>query len=64
MTLESTLVTLKLVLCMLLIEQHLVIAGLILGLHPANERRRSFVTTSHTGGAQAWNQLCKWTSAD
>ena len=29
------------------------IAGLILGLHPANKRRRYFVTTSLTGWAQA-----------
>ena len=28
-------------------------AGLILGLRPANERRRYFVTTSLIGGAQA-----------
>ena len=27
--------------------------GLILGLCPANERRRYFVTTSHIGRAQA-----------
>ena len=26
--------------------------GLILGLHPANERRRYFVTTSHIGWVQ------------
>ena len=32
---------------------HDVIAGLILGLHPANERRRYFVTTSLIGWAQA-----------
>ena len=30
--------------------------GLILGLHPANERRRYFVTTSLIGWAQAKNQ--------
>ena len=29
------------------------IAGLILGLHPANERRNYFVTTSFIGWAQA-----------
>ena len=28
-------------------------SGLILGLHPANERRRYYVTTSLTGCAQA-----------
>ena len=33
-------------------------AGLILGLRPANERRRYFVTTSLTGWAQALNQPC------
>ena len=36
---------------------------LILGLRPANERRRYFVTTSLIGWAQAWNQpwctLCR-----
>ena len=32
--------------------------GLILGLCPANERRRYFVTTSLIGCAQAWNQPC------
>ena len=31
---------------------------LILGLHPANERRRYFVTTSLIGCAQAQNQPC------
>ena len=31
--------------------------GLILGLRPANERRRYFVTTSLIGWAQAYNQL-------
>ena len=31
---------------------------LILGLHPANERRRYFVTTSLIGWAQAYNQPC------
>ena len=31
-------------------------AGLILGLRPANERRRYFVTTSLIGCAQAYNQ--------
>ena len=34
------------------------IAGLILGLHPANERWHYFVTTSLIGWAQAQNQLC------
>ena len=33
-------------------------SGLILGLRPANERRRYFVTTSIIGWAQAWNQPC------
>ena len=33
-------------------------AGLILGLRPANERRRYFVTTSLIGWAQAENQPC------
>ena len=28
-------------------------AGMFLGLHPANERRRYFVTSSLIGGAQA-----------
>ena len=32
------------------------IIGLILGLRPANERRRYFVPTSLIGWAQAWNQ--------
>ena len=30
--------------------------GLMLGLHPANERRRYFVTPSFIGWAQAYNQ--------
>ena len=30
-------------------------SGMILGLRPANERRRYFVTTSLIGWAQAWN---------
>ena len=35
---------------------------LILGLYPANERRRYFVTTSLIGWAQAYNQpWCLWT---
>ena len=34
-------------------EMLLAIAGLILGLRPANERRRYFVTTSLIGWAQA-----------
>ena len=33
-------------------------AGRILGLRPANERRRYFVTTSLIGWAQAWIQPC------
>ena len=33
-------------------------AVLILGLHPANERRRNFVTTSLIGWAQALTQPC------
>ena len=33
------------------------ISGLILGLHPANERRRFFVMISHIGWVQAQNQL-------
>ena len=32
--------------------------GLILGLRPANERRRYFVTTSRIGWAQDYNQPC------
>ena len=32
--------------------------GLILGLRPANERRRYKVTPSLIGWAQAWNQPC------
>ena len=31
-------------------------SGLILGLRPANERRRYFVTTSLIGWAQTYNQ--------
>ena len=34
------------------------IAGMILGLRPANERRRYSVTTSLIGWAQAQNQPC------
>ena len=34
------------------------ITGLILGLRPANERRRYFVTTSLSGWAQTWTQPC------
>ena len=33
-------------------------SGLILGLRPANERRRYFVTTSLIGWAQTLNQPC------
>ena len=33
-------------------------AGLILGLRPANERRRYFVTTSLINWAQAYNRPC------
>ena len=36
----------------------IVVAGLILGLRPANERRRYFVTMSPIGWAQTWNQPC------
>ena len=35
-----------------------VVSWLILGLRPANERRRNFVTTSLIGWAQACNQPC------
>ena len=37
-------------------------SGLILGLRPANERQRYFVTTSLIGWAQIWNQpwLLQW----
>ena len=34
------------------------VTGPILGLHPANERRRYFVTTSLIGWSQTSNQLC------
>ena len=34
------------------------ISGLILGLHPTNDRRRYFVTASLIGWVQAWNQPC------
>ena len=37
-----------------------VYAGLILGLRPANERRRYFLTTSLFGWAQTLNQPCLW----
>ena len=37
-------------------------AGLILGLHPANERRHYFVTTSLIGWMQAYNQHCNETT--
>ena len=33
-------------------------SGLIEGLHPGNERRRYFVTTSLIGWAQTYNQPC------
>ena len=36
--------------------------GLILGLCPANERRRYFVTTSLIGWAQTWFQVTLWAS--
>ena len=36
------------------------ISGLILGLHPANERRRYKVTPSLIGWAQTWNHPCIW----
>ena len=32
--------------------------GLIVGLRPANERRRYFVTTSLIDWPRAWNQPC------
>ena len=35
-------------------------SGLILGLHPANERRHYKVTLSLIGWAQTQNQRCKW----
>ena len=35
-------------------------AGLILGLRPANERRRYKVTPSLIGWAQMYNQPCMW----
>ena len=35
-------------------------SGLILGLRPANERRRYFVTTSLIGWAQTQNQPWNW----
>ena len=38
----------------------LAISGLILGLRPANERRRYKVTPSLIGWAQTWNQPCTW----
>ena len=34
------------------------VTGLILGLHPANERRRYFVMASLIGWVQAKNQPC------
>ena len=34
------------------------VSGIILGLHPVNERRRYFVTTSLIGWGQAENQPC------
>ena len=39
-----------------MISPHII--GLILGLRPANERRRYFITTSLIGWAQAENQPC------
>ena len=36
-------------------------SGLILGLHPANKRRRYKVTPSLIGWAQTWNQPCRYT---
>ena len=36
------------------------LAGLILGLRPASERRRYFVKTSLIGWAQAYSQPCLW----
>ena len=38
-------------------------SGLILGLHPANERRRYFVATSLIGWAQAYNQPCNYNNS-
>ena len=40
------------------------VSGLILGLRPANERRRYSVTTSLIGWAQAWNQSCVCSTED
>ena len=37
--------------------------GLILGLRPANERRRFFVTTSLIGWVQTWNHPWKYMAA-
>ena len=39
------------------------IPWLILGLRPANERRRYFVTTSLTGWVQAYNEPCYMNTA-
>ena len=36
------------------------VSGLILDLHPANERRRYFVTTSLSGWEQTWNRPWVW----
>ena len=38
-------------------------SGLILGLHPANEKRRCFVTTSLIGWVQAQNQPRNYSNA-
>ena len=35
-----------------------IVTGLILGLRPADERRRYFVTTSLIGWVQSYNQPC------
>ena len=43
-------------------DQEMSNSGLILGLLPANERRRYFVTTSLIGWAQTKNQPCKLAS--
>ena len=43
---------------MMALVMHDYIAGLIIGLCPANVRRRYFVTTSLIGCVQAYDQAC------
>ena len=50
----------KLELVNILVTFRTPITGLIVGLRPANERRRYFVTTSFIGWAQTYSRPCDY----